>query len=78
MTPNIVKHWLTGDGYVKLVELDLFELVIKVLIACDEKSPQLDIEIKNNMLHVGTCADSCAALRDFLIYCCSEVRDLPV
>ena len=57
----------------KLIELDLFELMIKMLIAVDDKSPQLEIEIKNNMLHVGTCADSCAALRDFLLYCCSEV-----
>ena len=64
--------------YVKLIDLDLFELMIKMLISPNEKSPQLEIDIKNNMLHIGTCADACAALRDLLVYISSEVsvRDI--
>ncbi|XP_063692394.1 autophagy-related protein 2 homolog A-like isoform X2 [Bolinopsis microptera] len=58
--------------YVKLIDLDLFELMIKMLISPNEKSPQFEIDIKNNMLHIGTCADACAALRDLLVYISSE------
>ena len=58
--------------YVKLIDLDLFELLIKMLISPSDTAPQLEIEVKNNMLHVATCADSCAALRDILVYCSSE------
>ncbi|KAL5272819.1 hypothetical protein ACHWQZ_G000851 [Mnemiopsis leidyi] len=58
--------------YVKVIDLDLFELLIKMLISPSDKSPQLEVDIKNNMLHIGTCADTCAALRDLLVYVSSE------
>ncbi|KAK8735432.1 hypothetical protein OTU49_005389 [Cherax quadricarinatus] len=59
-------------NYICVADLGVFELCLRMLIDKKEKKPKFDLLASNNMIHVRTCADSCKALLELLIYFASD------
>ena len=49
---TISLNYLSPADYVKLIELDLFELCVRMLVKPHSKMPMLEIDANNNMLHI--------------------------
>uniref|UniRef100_A0A4W4G9J3 Autophagy related 2A n=1 Tax=Electrophorus electricus TaxID=8005 RepID=A0A4W4G9J3_ELEEL len=59
--------------YVCVLDIDLLELAITTWKGSDTgKLPLFDLRCSNNVVHVHTCADSCAALVNMLQYLVSQ------
>ncbi|KAL7978365.1 hypothetical protein Chor_014904 [Crotalus horridus] len=73
----------TGDlnkDYVCVVEMDLLELVIttwKGDITGKLTRPLFELRCSNNVVHIHTCADSCAALGNLIQYLPESPASLP-
>lgn len=65
------------QGFVCVLEMEWFELTVRL---CDNtqlgeeyhqlfaRLPDISVECSSNVVHLRTCADSCIALRDLLVY----------
>ncbi|XP_071501504.1 autophagy-related protein 2 homolog B-like [Diadema antillarum] len=57
--------------YVSVVDVGMLELSLR-LSNDEEKNPKLDLKVSNNKVHLRTCADSCSALAQLLLYVSSD------
>jgi len=58
--------------YVCVMDLGLFELVLRLSESADKKRPKVDLSMSNNVLNIHTCSDSCAALMKLIKYIASD------
>ncbi|XP_071542076.1 autophagy-related protein 2 homolog A [Panulirus ornatus] len=59
-------------NYVCVADLGVFELCLRMVEDLKEKKPKIDLMASNNVIHIRTCADSCKALLELLIYLASD------
>nr|UXP86414.1 atg2 [Procambarus clarkii] len=59
-------------NYICVADLGVFELCLRMVEDMKEKKPKIDLLASNNMIHIRTCADSCKALLELMIYLASD------
>ncbi|KAK3878072.1 hypothetical protein Pcinc_017284 [Petrolisthes cinctipes] len=59
-------------NYVCVADMGVFELRLKMVEDPKEKKPKIDLIASNNIIHIRTCADSCKALLELMIYLASD------
>lgn len=59
-------------NYVCVADIGVFELCLRMVEDLKEKKPKIDLVASNNIIHIRTCADSCKALLELLIYLASD------
>ncbi|KAG7163547.1 autophagy-related protein 2 homolog A-like [Homarus americanus] len=59
-------------NYVCVADLGVFELCLRMVEDLKENKPKIDLLASNNVIHIRTCADSCKALLELLIYLASD------
>ncbi|XP_014663890.1 PREDICTED: autophagy-related protein 2 homolog B-like isoform X2 [Priapulus caudatus] len=59
-------------NYVCVMDLGLFELVLRMSTGQDRRYPKVDMRASNNILHIRTCADSCIAMQRLLTYLAAD------
>lgn len=60
------------EDYVCVADLGVFELCLRIVEDLVSKKPKIDLLASNNAIHIRTCADSCKALMELLIYLASD------
>ncbi|XP_050712970.1 autophagy-related protein 2 homolog A-like [Eriocheir sinensis] len=55
-------------NYVCVADLGVFEMSLRLIDITKNKLPRIDLIASNNVIHIRTCADSCKALLDLMIY----------
>ncbi|CAH1792670.1 unnamed protein product [Owenia fusiformis] len=56
------------NNYVCVVDVGLFELSLKTSDGKDTRYPKTELRASNNVIHIRTCADSCQALQEMIVY----------
>ncbi|KAK7082787.1 Autophagy protein [Halocaridina rubra] len=59
-------------NYVCVADIGVFELCLRMVEDLKGKKPKVDLVASNNVIHIRTCADSCKALLELLIYLASD------
>ncbi|XP_076030640.1 autophagy-related 2 [Oratosquilla oratoria] len=59
-------------NYVAIADLGYFELCLRQVDDKTHSQPKIDLCASNNVIHIRTCADSCKALMELLIYMASD------
>ncbi|KAG7276950.1 LOW QUALITY PROTEIN: hypothetical protein CRUP_010270 [Coryphaenoides rupestris] len=80
LSSNIITQPPSTSDYVCVLDIDLLELAIttwKGSEASKLTQPLFELRCSNNVVHMHTCADSCAALVNLLQYLLSESPACP-
>ncbi|XP_065067241.1 autophagy-related protein 2 homolog B-like [Rhopilema esculentum] len=65
-------HIDLNKDYVCVMDMELFELVLRLSESEDKKRPKMEMSMSNNVLNIHTCSDSCAALVNLIKYVAAD------
>jgi autophagy-related protein 2 len=67
LTTKLASTDLRGD-YVCVLDMDLFELTLRLCQSRSSAAPRVELTASNNVLHIRTCSDSFKVLMELITY----------